>query len=75
MIILTDFNYHRIGWVDYSPNSTINNSNYKFLETTRDCFFQQYAESTTRDRNPDNPFLLDLVMSNNDDLMFLFCHP
>ena len=68
LIVLGDFNYPRIDWVHYSTNSCTNNSNYKFLETTRDCFFQRYVKSSTRGRNSDNPSLLDLVLSNNDDL-------
>ena len=55
LIVLGDFNYPRIDWVHYSTNSSISNSNYKFLETTRDCFFQQYVKSSTRTRNSDNP--------------------
>ena len=69
LIVLGDFNYPRIDWVHYCTNSCINNSNYKFLETTRDCFFQQYVKNSTRGRNSDNPSLLDLVLSNNDDLI------
>ena len=68
LIVLGDFNYPRIDWVHYSTNSSINDSNYKSLKTTRDCFFQQHVKSSTRGRNSDNPSLLDLVLSNNDDL-------
>ena len=32
-------------------------------------FFQQYLKCSTRGRNSDNPSLLDLVLSNNDDLI------
>ena len=67
LIVLSDFTYPKIDWVHYSTNSSINNSNYKFPETTMDCFFQQYEKSSTRVRNSDNPFLLDLVMSHDDD--------
>ena len=69
LIVLGDFNYPRIDWVHYSTNSCINDSKYKFLETIRDCFFQQYVNSSTRGRNSDNPTLLNLVLSNNDDLI------
>ena len=68
LIVLGDFNYPKIDWVHCITNSSINDSNYKFLETTRDCFFQQYVKSSTRGRNPDNLSLLDLVMNNNYDL-------
>ena len=69
LMVLGGFKYPRIDWVHYSTNSCINDSNYKFLETTRDCFFQQYVKNSTRGRNSDNPSLLDLVLSNNDDLI------
>ena len=68
LMVLGDFNYPRIKWVHYSTNYCISDSNYKFLETNRDCFFQRYVKSSTRGRNSDNPSLLDLVLSNNDDL-------
>ena len=45
LIVLGDFNYPRIEWLHYSTNSCINDSNYKFLETIIDCFFQQYVKS------------------------------
>ena len=54
LIVLGDFNYPRIDWVHYSTNSCINDSNYKFLEITRDCFFQQYVKSSTRVRNSES---------------------
>ena len=69
LIVLGDFNYPRIDWVHYSTNSSINDLNYKSLKTTRDCFSQQHVKSSTRGRNSDNPSLLDLVLSNNDDLI------
>ena len=44
LIVLGDFNYPGIDWVHCSTNSCINDSNYKFLETTRDCFFPTKCE-------------------------------
>ena len=67
LTVLGDFNYPRIDWVHYSTNSSISDSNYKFLLTTRDYFFQRYVKSSTRGRNSDNPSLLDLVLSNNNN--------
>ena len=39
MIVFGDFNYSKIDWVHYGTNCGINDSNCKFFETTRDCFF------------------------------------
>ena len=64
-----DFNHPKTDWVHYSTNSSINDSNYKFFETTRDCFFEQYVKSSARGRNSDNSSLLYFVMSNTDDLI------
>ena len=44
LIVLGDFNYPGIDWVHCSTNSCISDSNYKFLETTRDCFFPTKCE-------------------------------
>ena len=67
MIVLGDFNDAKIDWASYSTK----NSNYKFHETTRDCFFQQYVKNSIRDSNSDNPSLLDLVMSNTNNVSLL----
>ena len=66
LIVLGDFNYPKINWVHYNTKFSMNKSNYKFLESTEDCFFQQYVKSSTRGRNSNNPSLLDLGMSNYD---------
>ena len=60
LIVLGDVNYFKIDWAYYSKVLNINYSNYKFLETTRDCFFQQYVKSSTEGTNSDHPSLRDL---------------
>ena len=69
LIVLGNFNYPKIDWVHYRINSIINGSNYKFLENTRNCFFQPYVKNSTKGRTSDNPSLLDFMISNNDDLI------
>ena len=64
-----DFDVPKIEWVHFNTNSGISNSNYKFLKTTRDCFFQRYVKSSKQDKISDYSSLLDLVISNNDDLI------
>ena len=69
LIVLGNFNYPKVVWVHYRINSIINGSNYKFLENTRNCFFKQYVKNLTKGRTSDNTSLLDLTISNNDDLI------
>ena len=69
LIVLGNFNYPKIDLVHYRINSIINGSNYKFLENTRNCFFQPYVKNSTKGRTSDNPSLLDFMISNNDDLI------
>ena len=44
LTVSADLNYPKIGWVYYSTNSSISDSNYKFLETTIYYFFPTICE-------------------------------
>ena len=69
LVVLGDFNYPKIDWNHCTTTTKTNDPKFMFLETMRDCFLQQYVKCPTRGRNFDNPYLIDLALCNNDDLV------
>ena len=69
LLVVGDFNYPRIDWEHYSTTSSPNNLNCKFLECTRDCFFEQFTSEPTRGKGSSQPTLIDLVLTNNPDII------
>ena len=69
MLVVGDFNYPKIDWEHYSTTSSPNDLNVKFLECTRDCFFEQFISEPTRGRGSSQPTLIDLVLTNNPDIL------
>ena len=65
LLVVGDFNYPKIDWEHYSTTSSPNNLNCKFLECTRDCFFEQFTSEPTRGKGSSQPTLIDLVLTNN----------
>ena len=65
-----DFNLKDIDWKFQTSNSN-NSENYnnKFIECIRDCFLTQHVHESTRQRGQDNPSCLDIVFTNNEDLI------
>ena len=45
LLVVGDFNYPKIDWEHYSTSSSPNDLNSKFLECTRDCFFEQLLQN------------------------------
>ena len=49
LLVVGDFNYPKIDW-EHSTISSPNDLNAKFLECSRDCFFEQFFSEPTRGR-------------------------
>lgn len=66
VILIGDFNYKNIDWVNnvVSSHSTISEKN--FLQNIEDNLLTQYITFPTRARSSDVPSILDLVISNGD---------
>ena len=56
-----------IDWETGTTSSSLEDSNFLFLEATRDCFLTQHVTSPTRGRGSTRPSLLDLVLTNTED--------
>ena len=74
-LIMGDFNYRGINWETWTTNidNPTNNEN-KFIECLRDNFLYQHVNSPTRGRGSDTPHLLDLVMTNNEQMVTKIDH-
>ena len=68
LIIVGDFNYKEIDWVnDYAPPNKEHQTH--FLETLQDCYLYQHVTEPTRFRVNETPNLLDLLLSSDESLI------
>ena len=65
-----DFNLTEIDWENCSStNKNLKNINFQFAERTKDCYLYQHITEHTRQRGSDNPSTLDLIFSNEEDMV------
>ena len=68
--ITGDFNLKSINWETMTTCLTDPDSyENQFIECVRDCYFTQHILEPTRQRGRDNPSCLDLVFTNNENLI------
>ena len=70
LILMGDFNLKEIDWTEcfYTGNNTEHVA-FKFIECVRDCFLFQHVTEHTRPRGNDNPSTLDLIFSNEENMV------
>ena len=66
LTICGDFNFKTINWKLHSPG---NSTEAEFLETIDDLFLDQHIYEFTRKRGTDKPSLLDLVISDQSQIL------
>ena len=64
-----DFNLPGIDWNVGNSKSPIDSVDTTFLEVTRDCFLHQHILFPTRGRGANKPSLLDLVLTDDENLI------
>ena len=64
LVLLGDFNRKGINW---NVLTSSNEDNLKFIEATRDGFLHQHIKSPTRGRGSDEPSLLDLFFTPDEE--------
>ena len=70
LLFTGDFNYGDINWLNWTtPQQDIEADEYKFLETCKDNFLYQHVSEPTRGRLNNQPTLLDLVLTNEEDMV------
>ena len=65
-IIFGDFNFPNIDWKTWTGKDE---DSMNFIKSIRNGFLNQYIESPTRARGTDIPSILDLVLTDNPDLI------
>lgn len=66
ILVLGDFNLPKINWTTYDSNDRFSS---EFIESFRDSYLYQHIKDPTRGRIGQHPNILDLVFSNEDDMV------
>lgn len=70
LLIMGDFNFPNIDWNNWTINSTsVENIESKFIETLQDNGLEQHVNQPTRWRGNNNPSILDLVITNEMNMI------
>ena len=72
IVLMGDMNFRGINWetiTNFEKNSLQKNENEIFIECIRDSFLFQHITEPTRHRGTDNPSTLDLVLTNEENLI------
>ena len=70
LIIMGDFNLPKVDWETLTCKiKNEEDFNVKFIKCVRDCYLFQHVAEATRLRGKDNPSTLDLVFSNEENMV------
>ena len=69
LIITGDFNFPDINWENNGTTPSETSTAAKFIEKIQNCFWNQHVDKPTRVREGTIPSLLDLVITNNEELI------
>ena len=70
IITVGDFNLPGIYWkILTTKSNNPSNLNFIFVECLRDSFMSQHVTDPTRGRGSNNPNVLDLILSNDEDII------
>ena len=69
VLIGGDFNQPQIDWINGTSPGSKDHPASVFLEFTRDSFLHQHVKSPTHYRGTQNPTLIDLVFSSEEDMV------
>ena len=68
-ILVGDFNMPSINWERYTTTAGLNSTEFKFIETVRDCYLTQHVTEITRQRGEGRGNVLDLIFSNEEEIV------
>ena len=69
LLVVGDFNYREINWIDNSTTVSENHPATKFLECIRDGYPYQYVKEPTRVRENNKASTLDCVLTNEENMV------
>lgn len=64
-----DFNFIEIYWENNNTNVDTEHLASKFLETIRDIYLYQHVKQATRYRGDNQQSLLDLILTNEEEMI------
>ncbi len=68
LLICGDFNFPKIDWGTWTSNSE-NDEGANFIEALRDGYLYQHIRTNTRTRGNQEPSLIDLVLTNEQNMV------
>ena len=68
-ITVGDYNLPKIDWRNCTTPAGPGDVHFEFIETLRDCFWEQHVTEPTRGRSDSSPSLIDLVISNEEGMV------
>ena len=69
LLLMGDFNYPDIDYEKYTVNAGQESAPYRFFTMTQDLFLLQHVVENTRMRLGNTPSLLDLIFTNEENLI------
>jgi hypothetical protein len=69
LVVVGDFNMRSIDWTTWTVGESENHIASKFLESLRDCYLTQHVTMPTRYRADQQPSVLDLIISNDENII------
>ena len=69
LLIMGDFNMKEINWEQGDTSVSEDHIATLFLENIRDCYLFQHVHEPTRYRHDKTPSILDLVLTNEEDMV------
>ena len=70
ILLMGNINYPDVDCKCYRKNSdSVETADYKFLQCIQDNFLYQHVTKTTRFKGNDNPNVLDLIFTNEEDMV------
>ncbi len=69
LLICGDFNLPEINWIDETTPANPNHQASVFMECLRDCFLFQHVKLPTHQRAGQQANILDLILTNEEDMI------
>ncbi|XP_071959921.1 uncharacterized protein [Antedon mediterranea] len=74
LLITGDFNFGSIDWINQASGYSDSHDGTNFMNWVQDHFYFQHVTQATRFRDGQNPSLLDLVFTNEEDMIDDICY-
>ena len=74
LIIVGDFNFPSINWSNFTSNHNLNHSSSRFINTILQNDLHQHVDQFTRSRGTDTPTCLDLIITNDSNIVSHICY-